>query len=348
MISQVIFANTLNDSIALINELNSEEIFVLVDSNTAIFCYPLLAPYLPSHHLIEISAGEENKNLESVASVWKILTANKAGRKSILINLGGGTITDLGGFAAGCYKRGIRFINIPTSLLGMVDAGIGSKTGFDFEGYKNQIGLFCEPEFILISSDFLKTLPDREFRSGMAEIVKHYMIADQEHFFKLSEEHFRYADDSILDLLKRSIAIKSSIVSQDPYETGIRKALNFGHTIGHAVESWFLSNVSPALLHGEAVAVGIVAESYVSYRRNMITKAELESISHLIIKSYQLPLLKQESYMELIQLMLQDKKNENTDFRFTLLHGIGNYSVNEKVNEQEILDGLNYYNSILP
>ncbi len=321
--------------------------FVLIDENTKKHCYPLIVSLLPSHHTIEIKSGEENKTLSSCELIWNKLTAENADRKTLLINLGGGVIGDIGGFAAGCYKRGIAFIHIPTTLLAMVDASVGGKTGIDFNGFKNQIGLFNQPEAVFIYTPFLKTLNERELLSGFAEVIKHYLIADADAFKQLETLNLKSETADWNSIVERNVNIKSFIVEQDPHEKGIRKVLNFGHTVGHAIETYFLKSNNKKLLHGEAIAAGMIYESFISEKLNLITALELVSISKLLVHYFKLPPVPESSFDEILQLMKQDKKNKANQFQFTLLKGIGNYSINNSVEESVVVESLNYYNRIV-
>lgn len=339
------------DSLSRISDLFKEKYFstvwILVDENTAKHCYPHLVHFLPQHHIIQITSGEEHKTLAACELIWNKLSSSQADRQALIINLGGGLIGDLGGFAAGCYKRGISFVNIPTTLLAMVDASVGGKTGIDWMGYKNQIGLFAEPEAVLVYPSFLHTLPHRELISGFAEIIKHYLIADADAFGELFRNLQPLSKFEWLDVVKKSIDVKSNIVAQDPHEKGVRKALNFGHTIGHAAESYFLKTEHQKLLHGEAVAIGIVCESFISRQQNQLAASVLDNIVKVILHYFKLPPLPPFDFHELLQLIKQDKKSEIQQNRFTLLNGIGNYSINNFVEEDVILDSMNYYNSLL-
>ena len=319
---------------------------VLVDEHTLKYCYPKVLHFLPDHNIIQITSGENHKTLETCNSVWAKLTASNADRKAVLINLGGGVIGDLGGFAAACYKRGISFINIPTTLLAMVDASVGGKTGVDFSGFKNQIGVFAQPEAVIIDITFLKTLPERELRSGFAEVIKHYLIADAQAFLHLTDSKQVISKVITDQLVKNNIAIKQHIVKQDPKESGVRKALNFGHTIGHAAESYFLAQPQP-VLHGEAVAMGVIAESFISYTLELISKDELALVTDTIKHYYKLPLVAEQDFNVLLSLLAQDKKAAGAQNRFTVLRGIGNFSINISVEEDLIRDSLRYYNSVI-
>jgi 3-dehydroquinate synthase len=322
-------------------------VFVLCDENTLAHCYPRLKEFLPAHQTLIIKAGEEHKTLATCEGIWQQLTLHLGGRNSLLINAGGGVICDMGGFAAGCYKRGIPFINVPTTLLAMVDAAVGGKTGIDFAGYKNQIGLFCNASAVFVDTGFLKTLPDREIVSGFAEVIKHYLIAGKNEFQKLLNLKLpvrTYIDDAVI---AKNIAIKQDITETDPLEKGPRKALNFGHTTGHAVESYFLQNPDKKLLHGEAVAIGMISESYISYATGGISTNELNEICEVIFHYFKLPVIPGNAVNDILKLMLQDKKNISGKTNFTLLNGIGNYNIDKSVEENVIIESVKYYNSML-
>ncbi|MBL0310668.1 MAG: 3-dehydroquinate synthase [Bacteroidetes bacterium] len=335
--------------------------YILLDEHTLRHCYPIILKYLPPHQIIQMQAGEEHKSLKTCETIWQKLTESNADRNSLLINLGGGVIGDLGGFAAGCYKRGIQFINIPTTLLAMVDANVGAKTGVDFMGFKNQIGLFNEPEGVFVYTGFLKTLPERELKSGFAEVMKHYLIADGDGFEEISKQtrgsrhqtaekighELEFSKNNWDRVVEKNIRIKSGIVSQDPQEQNIRKALNFGHTIGHAVESHFLNNECQKLLHGEAVAVGMIAEGFISMKQKLLSASELDAIRTTILNYYDLPEISPTEFKAIGELMKQDKKNSGEQIQFTLLKGIGNYSINQSVKEDTIKESLDYYNRVL-
>ncbi len=337
-------------SIAKLSDLSLQaysSVFILVDENTVKHCYPKVLGLLPQHHIIQIHSGEEYKTLQTCELIWQQLTDANADRKAVLINLGGGVIGDMGGFAAGCYKRGISFINIPTTLLAMVDASVGAKTGIDFKGLKNQIGLFNEPEQVLIDTTFLQTLPQRELASGFAEVLKHYLIADAEAFYAVSSGAKDIEQFNWHDVVPRNIAIKQRIVDADPLENGVRKALNFGHTIGHGVESLMLQDGNQKLLHGEAIAVGMIAESYISAALSLISEEELALITQTILRYYQLPYIAEQQHAEILKLIGNDKKNSGKQNRFSLLKGIGNFSIDNYVEEALIIEALNYYNAKL-
>lgn len=254
-----------------VSKNNYSSIFIIVDTLSNEFCLDYFIPFLATDlkiEIIEFENGETNKNIQTCLEIWTVLTEYGADRKSLILNLGGGVVTDLGGFVASTYKRGVDFINIPTTLLAMVDASIGGKNGIDLGNLKNQIGVINNPKMVLIDTNFLETMPNNEMKSGLSEMIKHGLIADKEYFEKFLD--LSSLDNSVLDdLIYESIVIKNNIVMQDPTENGIRKALNFGHTLGHAIESYFLENEKKKpLLHGEAIAIGMILESYISKEKD--------------------------------------------------------------------------------
>ncbi len=326
------------------------KIFVLADENTFRYCYPLLEKHLPPHHLVKIKPGEKNKTIKTCELIWQKLTKEDADRNSLLINLGGGVVGDIGGFVAGCYKRGIKFINVPTTLLAMVDASVGGKTGIDFQNYKNQIGLFNDPSAVFIYTGFLKTLPDRDRNAGMMEVVKHYAIADADaldDLFNLATAILRkettWNEVDWNALVIKNINIKSSFTDEDKYDEGKRKALNFGHTAGHALETHFLSK-GKNVLHGEAVGAGLICEGAMSFNHNPEFALILLPVSMILFDA--LPYLHYKSIPAVIKLMKQDKKNRNGEIQFSLLNGLGSYSIEQTVNEKEIVRCLTYYSEM--
>jgi 3-dehydroquinate synthase len=337
--------NVLNE---YLRSYSDAKIFVLVDENTLAHCVTKL---ITSHdilhraEIIEIDSGEESKTLEVCYELWKTLAAYKADRKSLLINLGGGVITDMGGFIASTYKRGIDFINIPTTLLAQIDASIGGKTGVDFEGLKNVIGVFNEPKGVFIYPEFLTTLDKRHMLSGYAEALKHALIKDADYWRELKEGMLADAQNW-LDLIVRSVHIKNNIVLNDLLEKGERKLLNFGHTVGHAIESFSLANDKNPLCHGEAIAIGIICESYISAKSNKMVKSDLEDIISTIKSFYIFYELEESNFHAYIELMKHDKKNESAEINFTLLSKIGAADFNKEIGVDLILDSLSYYNTI--
>lgn len=316
------------------------KIFVLVDENTNELCLPYFLSNLPTEieiEIIEIEAGEENKNMYTCIDLWHTLIDLEADRKSILLNLGGGVITDIGGFVASTYKRGIDFVNVPTTLLAMVDASVGGKTGVDLGSLKNQIGVINEPKSVIVISKFLETLPTNQMRSGLAEMLKHGLIYDKTYWDKLKHLNNLNTDD--LDILiKQSIEIKNKIVSQDLKENGIRKALNFGHTLGHAIESYCLeSEDKNQLLHGEAIAIGLILESYLSYKLEFISKDSYAEIKYIITDIFEKISFNESDIQNIMNLLVFDKKNEFGNVQFTLLNKIGESKINQIVDESLIL-----------
>ena len=293
-------------------------VFILTDENVAPFWLPEVAHWLHCDAAVDIviKPGEQHKNLQTVQRIWKALMKHHADRNALLVNLGGGVVTDLGGFAASTYKRGIKFLNVPTTLLAMVDAAIGGKTGIDFGGAKNQIGTFANPEEVLIDPEFLKTLPQRHILSGLAEMLKYGFIADSK-LLKINLDNYR-------DYIVHCDEIKRNIVAQDPMEKGLRKILNFGHTIGHAIESHCLTTKSP-LLHGEAVALGIYAALWLSVKQCGLDANVLQDFEK------QLPVLLSETALSLSEAdmepimayLVHDKKNKGGRVQFVLLKAVG-------------------------
>lgn len=321
-----------------------DKVVVLVDENTHTHCYPLLKPYLPEHTLIQIKSGEENKTLATCEHVWQQLTEVRASRWSLLLNVGGGVIGDLGGFCAGVFKRGIYFVQVPTTLLAQVDASVGGKTGIDFHGLKNHLGVFQEPLKVFINPDFLQTLPDREIKSGYAEIIKHWLIADADSF-----EEQRYVGLMTQDwttLIRDSVAIKARIVSADPRENGLRKILNFGHTIGHAVETFLMGHPGRRLLHGEAIAVGMLCEGYLSVQKNLLSSSDFSKIELFLFSIYEKANLLPGELKQISALALQDKKNTGSTINCTLLEGIGKAVYDQPITLPEIEASLQYYRSL--
>jgi len=321
------------------------KLVILADENTAELCFPKVEPHLPTHQLLTMPAGEAHKTIDTVSSLWEQLIAIGADRKTLIINLGGGVVTDLGGFFAGTYKRGIRFINIPTSLLAMVDASVGSKTGIDFAGVKNSIGLFQDAEAVLIDPMFLKTLPDRQRINGYAEIIKHGLIADADHWkqWAVFEPN---NDPSWNQMIKRSVSVKAEVVRQDPTEKGKRKILNFGHTLGHAIEAWSLEHEKDHLLHGEAIALGMIAEAYLSHKHTGLPEEEFASIRAEITKHFATKSLPSSAFQQMLNSMKNDKKNEGGNVQYSLLESIGKSIYNVSISESDSLRALEYLNTL--
>lgn len=324
-------------------------IWVLVDENTAEHCLPILKKALDSSFplkVIQIQSGEPHKTLETCQTIWTALLNGSASRKSVLLNLGGGVIGDMGGFCAATFKRGMDFIQIPTTLLSEVDASVGGKLGIDYGTLKNTIGLFQNPQMVCVHSPFLKTLPERERYSGFAEVIKHALIADATHWQKIQQwSHLNEISDWNT-LIAHSINIKYKVVLADPKEAGLRKILNFGHTIGHAIES--LSWAHAPLLHGEAIAIGMHCEAYLSYKTAGLSKNALDQISRFLLKIYPpYPQLLAMKWEDLLNLMQQDKKNTDHQIAFSLIEAIGKAKYNQFLDNALIRESLNYYLNLI-
>jgi 3-dehydroquinate synthase len=320
-------------------------IFILVDENTKKHCFPKIKreiAILQKAKIICIKSGEKNKNIRTCEKIWREFSKQNADRKSLLINLGGGVITDMGGFAASTYKRGIDFINIPTTLLSQVDAAVGGKTGIDFLEFKNQIGTFSFPKAVFIIPSVLKTLNKRQLVSGFAEVIKHGLIAD-ENYWSLVNKINPLKTNNWEEIIFLSVQIKNEIVSKDPYEHDLRKALNFGHTIGHAIESAYLKTKTP-LLHGDAIAIGMICEAYLSRKYCGLSGEDLNKIADRLVSVFK-PKAINLSLKKLVALMKQDKKNSSQEINFTLLKSIGKAEINIFCSEELIEEAMQYFNT---
>ncbi|MEZ7674541.1 3-dehydroquinate synthase [Prevotella sp. 20925_1_30] len=327
-----------------IAECEHDRIFVLVDETTNKLCWSLVKDYLclKDAQTIVIGATDRRKNLDTLVHVWESLQQGKATRHSLLINLGGGMVTDLGGFAASTYKRGINFINVPTTLLAMVDASVGGKTGINFGGLKNEIGVFNDAEFVLLDTNWLRTLDEANIRSGYAEMLKHGLIADETMWAELI--NFNLAQPNLLQLasmLNKSVRIKERIVTEDPHEKGIRKALNLGHTFGHAFESWAMKR--QPVLHGYAVAFGLIAELYLATTQTDFPTERMRQTVNFIRAYYGSLPITCNDYPELIELMHHDKKNRGNEINVTLLGGIGDIRIDQTITEEDIKEALDFF-----
>lgn len=323
------------------------KIFIIVDELSHEYCLSYFLQNLVTDiafEIVEFEHGEENKNIETCIEIWKVLTDLGADRKSVVINLGGGVVTDLGSFVASTFKRGIDFIEVPTTLLAMVDASIGGKNGVDLGSLKNQIGIIRNPNLILIDNHFLKTLPQNQMKSGLAEMLKHGLIADKTYWEKFSD--ISLLDfDTLNQLIFESIIIKYKIVTEDPTENGIRKALNFGHTLGHAIESYFLENENKeTLLHGEAIAAGLIMESFLSMQKKFITDEEYGEIKSIINNIYTKIEINASDYDPILEFLIHDKKNEYGNIQFVLLNGIGAVNINQKIEHNFLIQAFENYN----
>ena len=335
--------------LSIAEKINSDKfssIFVLVDENTEKFCLELFIKKsgIKSFNKIIISSGEENKNIDTCISIWGQLNSFKADRKSLLINLGGGVLTDIGGFAASTYLRGIEFINIPTTLLGMVDAAHGGKTGIDFKQLKNQIGVFNEPLEVLLDNEYLKTLSKEEFINGYAEVVKHSLLTDKPDltFNSLIKLDLFKDSDYIINSYS---SVKNEIVESDKYESSIRKILNLGHTIGHAVESYsYISDKVVDLKHGQAIVIGIITELYISHKKFNFPLKDVVTVKEHLKNYFSLIQLEEDDIMNIYDLMVYDKKNEGSKINFVLLKEIGKPVIDQIVNKDLFIESFEFYN----
>ena len=313
-----------------------------MDENTEKYCLYKLYEYLQFRvEIIRIPSGEKHKTIQTCQLVWSALTYHKADRHSLLINLGGGVIGDLGGFCAATFMRGISFIHMPTTLLSMVDSSIGGKLGVDFMGYKNMVGLIKNPSSVIVLPEFLDTLPLDQLKSGYAELLKHGLIADKDTWEVLIQKKDIVSVD-FTPIIYESILIKKEVTEQDPNEKGLRKILNFGHTIGHAVESYWLDSKSP-LLHGEAIAIGMISEAYLSYRLDQLSESELFSIRDGLINIYGHHPKFLKPSEKIIALMQSDKKNYGGDIRFSLLKSLGQAIYDISVPHEMIEESFIFY-----
>ena len=349
---KVIIANQLEKALTeAVSECKPDRIFLLVDETTERLCLPLVKdfPCLQQAETIVILPGDQHKSLESVAQVWQALQQKGATRHSLLVNLGGGMVTDLGGFAASTFKRGMHLINIPTTLLSMVDASVGGKTGFNFGGLKNEIGVFRNASSVILDTVFLKTMDAENLLSGYAEMLKHGLICSQPtgegNTSMLGELLAFDVEQPDLDVLKRMVAesveVKQRIVLEDPEEHGLRKALNLGHTIGHAFESLALQR--KPVLHGYAVAWGLVCELYLSVAKTGFPTALMRQVAGFVFDHYGRMPITCNDYPALLELMTHDKKNVAGRINFTLLGGVGDIRINQTATKEEIEEALDFY-----
>ncbi|MEM0996863.1 MAG: 3-dehydroquinate synthase [Bacteroidota bacterium] len=322
------------------------QVMVLTDDNTMLHCLPHLREVFEPEHAISISPGEPQKNLYGCMAIWTEMTERGFDRKSLMVNLGGGLIGDIGGFCAATYKRGIDFVQVPTSLLAQVDASVGGKTGINFKHYKNHLGAFRDPAAVFAHPGFFATLPPRELLSGYAEVLKHCLIADRNRWESLAE--LPYLPEDITPVIADSIAVKARIVAEDPFEKGIRKALNFGHTIGHGIESVMMDDAAPIpeVTHGEAVAAGMLAEAFISREKGLLTEPQLIAIAQRIRSLYPAIAISPEAATQIADTALQDKKNEAGRILCTLLEGIGSFRINVPITRPEILASLAFYHAV--
>lgn len=341
----IIFSNSIAEDLkSFLANQKFSKLGVITDSNSETHCLPLIREYLPEGFChFSFPAGEKHKNLDTCSTIWQWMTDKAFDRKAMIINLGGGVTGDMGGFCAATYKRGIRFFNIPTTLLSQVDASVGGKLGIDFNGFKNHIGVFAEPEAVLIADVFLSTLPEAELRSGYAEVIKHGLIRNANYFGCLKTEGWK--NQNWREIIEKSVSIKKDVVQKDPKESGLRKILNFGHTIGHAFESHYLET-ERHLLHGEAIAIGMICEANLSAKKSGLPKADMELIQNMLLKvfgKFEFPL---DDIPAIVSLCSQDKKNEGKTLNFSLLTQIGKCEYNYHVTLEEIVESINHYSNL--
>ena len=344
---KVVICQTLKTEIQeFLQTMNYDRLFILTDENTQLKCYPLVQdiPAFQEAFIITVKPDDTHKNIEQLSHIWAQLSSHGASRNSLLINLGGGMITDMGGFAGATFKRGMQTINIPTTLMASVDAAVGGKTGINFNGLKNEIGSFYPPACVFISGEFLKTLDRDNLLSGYAEMMKHALISSMDAYASV----FLFDLDAPINydffnrMIAQSVAIKQRIVEEDPKELNIRKALNFGHTIGHAYESLSFKQGMP-LLHGQAVAAGMISELYLSHKQCGFPMEKLSQVVYYIKAYYPAFVFDCKEYETLYELMTHDKKNEDGKINFTLLANIGEVRINQEVTKDKILESIDFY-----
>ncbi len=344
--SNIVFSQDIvKELTAIVEKYPKEKVFLLTETNADQNCLPLLQPVISRFQIkkLTIEAGEENKKISSVEKVWQFLSKNGADRKSLLINLGGGMLTDLGGFAASTFKRGFDFVNIPTTLLSQVDASLGGKTGFNFNGLKNEIGVFQEPVTVIINTNFLKTIDRENFLSGYAEMIKHGFIKSPEHWDELQKFNLKNINyEALQKIIAHSVAVKEWFVMNDPTEKNIRKALNLGHTVGHAFESHAMKTGKP-ILHGYAVVYGMIVELFLSVKKCGFDAVLLQQISQWLLDRYGKFEITEIDFDALFELMTHDKKNEAGRINFTLIPEIGKVEINQNCTKAEVFEALEYY-----
>lgn len=354
---QVLFTNNICQALTeFTQKIAHDRLFMLFDVETLRYCFPIVAPFMNQYEEshpglkvvnIIIEATDQAKNISSLTEVWQSLSDNHATRHSLLINVGGGMITDLGGFAAATFKRGIKFINVTTTLLGAVDAAVGGKTGVNLGSLKNEIGAFAPAQAVLISTKFFETLDHENLLSGYAEMLKHGLLSNKQHLTDLLNYDIKNWDtESLLPLLETSVNVKRNVVRQDPYERGLRKALNLGHTFGHAFETWCMRKGNP-VLHGYAVAWGLVCELVMSQQQVGFPSQTLYTIAQFVKENYGPLHFTCDDYAELYELMTHDKKNEGGEINFTLMNNIGDVALNHTANKEQISITLDIFRDLM-
>lgn len=359
---QVVFTNDICQALAdFTSKIAHDRLFLLFDTETIRYCMPVVAPFMneyeASHptyriHSIIIDHSDSSKSVAALTEVWQELSAHGATRHSLLINMGGGMVTDLGGFAAATFKRGIKFINVATTLLGAVDAAVGGKTGVNLGNLKNEVGAFAPANAVLISTKFFETLDKENLLSGYAEMLKHGLLSEAQHLddllnFEITKINERpELFEELLPLLETSVNVKRKVVRQDPFEQGLRKALNLGHTFGHAFETWCMRQEKP-VLHGYAVAWGLVCELIMSQQQTGFSTTTLHRIANYVRDNYGPLCITCDDYETLFELMKHDKKNEGDEINFTLMKGIGDVALNHSGNKEEIGIALDLYRDLM-
>jgi len=350
--NDIIHTDNINDQLKnIIKKYDQEKKLIITDHNCRKYCLPVIQEIIDdTFEIFEIKPGEDNKSLDTVKQLWSFLSEKKYTRESLIINLGGGMVSDLGGFAASTFKRGIPYINIPTTILAQVDASVGGKTGINFMSLKNEIGVFSEADHVLISEVFIKSLKKREFLSGFAEMLKHALIHNDEHYSELIEFITEYESNENLkklnSLTKQSVKIKEHYIKNDLYDKGKRKILNFGHTFGHAFESHFNLNKNLEIKHGEAVAQGIICEIYLSHKKLNFESDKMNRISNDIKNIYKIIKPKSDEFDLIHNLMTHDKKNLNDVINCVLINNNNIPLFDQEITKDDITDALNYLNSV--
>jgi len=354
---QILFTNDICEALQTFTQkIQHDRLFLLFDTETLHYCLPVVTPFMNQYDMEHTSAKSETifiehsdqaKTMESLTEVWQALSDRHATRHSLLINVGGGMVTDLGGFAAATFKRGIKFINVATTLLGAVDAAVGGKTGVNLGSLKNEVGAFAPAAAVLISTKFFETLDHVNLLSGYAEMLKHGLLSDKQHLTDLLNYDIRHWDtESLLPLLETSVNVKRQVVRQDPFEKGLRKALNLGHTFGHAFETWCMRTGHP-VLHGYAVAWGLVCELIMSHQQVGFPSQTLYSIANYVKENYGPLHITCDDYPALYELMTHDKKNEGGEINFTLMKNVGDVALNHTANKEQIAATLDIYRDLM-